>query len=119
MAESLYQRLGGRRGIAEIASRAVDNHRKNPLVAPRFRDSDVARLEEVATLFFCAGSGGPEAYPGKDMRSAHQGMNISEQEYLAVMDDVVEAMTACRVGPAEQAEVIAILFSLRGEVIRL
>ena len=31
---------------------------------------------------FCAGSGEPETYSGKDMLITHKGMNISEQEFI-------------------------------------
>lgn len=117
MKKSLYERLGGRPGIGAIAAKAVANHARNPVVAPRFRASDLPKVTEAATLFFCAGSGGPEAYPGKDMRSAHLGMNVNEREYMAVMDDIVAAMKDVRVGPEEQAEVVAILYSLKGEIL--
>lgn len=117
MKKSLYERLGGRKGIGAIAAKAVANHAGSPVVGTRFRSSDLAKLTESATLFFCAGSGGPEAYPGKDMRGAHLGMNVNEREYLAVMDDIVAAMKDCKVGAEEQSEVIAILYSLKGEII--
>ena len=73
----------------------------------------------MAFEFFCAGTGGPEPYTGKDMLAAHKGMNISEQEYLAVMDDIVEAMTKNAIDAATQNEVIAILYSLKGNIIRV
>lgn len=119
MTKSLYERLGGRAGIGAIAAKAVLNHTKNPAVRVRFAQSDIAKVTETATLFFCAGSGGPEAYPGKDMRTAHRGMNINATEYLAVMDDIVGAMNDCKVGPQEQADVIAILYSLKGEILHV
>ena len=53
------------------------------------------------------------------MISAHKGMNISEQEYLAVMDDVVEALTKNRISEDVVKDVIAILYSLKGQIIRV
>ena len=119
MPGTLYERLGGRRGIEAIAHAAVDNHLQNPLVAARFRATDIARAKAMATQFFCMGSGGPERYEGKDMRAAHLGMNINEQEYMAVMDDIVSALKAPGIGAAEQAEVVAILYSLKGDILRV
>ena len=119
MSESLYQRLGGGDGIAAIANDVVDNHLKNPLVSMRFQQNDPAQLKKLAAQFFCTGTGGPEAYEGRDMRSAHLGMNINEQEYMSVMDDVVDAMGSQSVGAQEQSEVIAILYSLKGEILRV
>jgi hemoglobin len=70
-------------------------------------------------LSFFAGTGGPEPYTGKDILDAHKGMNISEQEYLAVMDDIGEAMKKNAIDAATPNEVIAILYSLKGNSIRV
>lgn len=53
------------------------------------------------------------------MPTAHKGMNISEQEYLAVMDDIVGAMEKNGVGEDTKKDVLAILYSLKGGIIRL
>jgi hemoglobin len=119
MDDSLYARLGGFKGISAIAGAAVDHHLRNPEVATRFRNLDVPKAKKLATQFFCAGSGGPEAYEGRDMRTTHLGMNINEREYMAVMDDILRAVDEHKVGPRERAEVVAILYSLKGEILRV
>jgi hemoglobin len=119
MNATLYERLGGNDGICAIVSDIVDLHLKNPVVATRFKKSDIGKLKRLAHEFFCAGSGGPEKYSGLSLREAHAGMNISEQEYLAVMDDVVRAMTKNGVSAGAQTEVVGILYSLKNEVIRV
>jgi hemoglobin len=115
---TLYERLGGNDGLRTIVSDIVDLHLENPVVATRFQKSDIGKLKRLAHEFFCAGSGGPEKYSGAGLREAHAGMNISEQEYLAVMDDVVRAMTKHGVEAGAQTEVIGILYSLKNEIIR-
>lgn len=117
---TLYERLGKAEGITRIAEDVVANHLANPAVKTRFENvKDLAQLKKLAAEFFCMGSGGPESYTGKDMRTAHLGMNISEQEYLAVMDDVVAALDKNGLGDDVKADVIAILYSLKGDVIRV
>lgn len=117
---SLYSRLGGSKGITAIVEDLVANHLNNPIVAPRFRKvQDLGKLKRLACEFFCAGSGGPGGYSGRDMRTTHSGMNVSEQEFIAVMDDVVQALDKNGIGAREKNDVIAILYSLKGEVIRL
>jgi hemoglobin len=119
---SLYQRLGGRAKIESIISDVMANHLLNPVISPRFANLDPERFERAkahAVDFFCMGSGGPEPYKGRDMRTAHAGMNISEQEFVAVLDDILAALDKNRVGPQERQEVLAILYSLKGDVIRL
>ncbi len=69
--------------------------------------------------FLCAGSGGPQTYTGKDLVSAHKHMNINEQELIAAIDDIVAAMTKNNCDQAEINEVVAILYSLKSDVVRL
>jgi len=119
MPESLYQRLGGVERIAAVVDDALDRHAVNPLLAPRFRGKDLPRLKMLGTQFFCAGSGGPEKYEGRDLRDTHAGMNANEQELIAAIDDFVAAMQGQGIGAAEVNEVVAILYSFKGEVLRL
>ena len=118
MAETLYHRLGGVVRIASIIDNALDRHAANEVLAPRFRGKDLARLKTLGTQFFCSGIGGPQAYEGRDLRTAHAGMNVSEQEYIATMDDIVAALNDHGVAPPEVGEVVAILYSLRGDILR-
>lgn len=119
MNESLYQRLGGAERIAAIVDDVVDRHAVNTVLAPRFRGKDLPRLKLLATQFFCAGSGGPQKYEGRDMRTTHAGMNANEQELVAAIDDFIAAMQTQGVGAAEVNEVVAILYSFKNEVLHV
>ncbi len=120
MTTSLYQRLGGSEGMARLVDDVVAAHLSNPIVKTRFENvKDLDHLKQMAREFFSAGSGGPETYTGKDMLTAHKGMNISEQEYLAVMDDIVGAMNKNGLDEDAKKDVIAILYSLKGTIIRV
>jgi hemoglobin len=120
MAPTLYQRLGGADGIARLVDDVMAAHLGNPLVKTRFEKiKDLEHAKRMAREFFGAGSGGPEPYTGKDMVAAHQGMNISEQEYLAAMDDIVNAMNKHKLDEGTKNDVIAILYSLKGNIIRV
>ena len=117
---TLYDRLGRREGITRITQVLIQNHLANPLVNSRYAGiQDMDRLERNVIDFFCAGAGGPEHYAGKDMLATHRGMNISEQEFVAVIDDAMAALDTCGVAAPVCNEVLAILWSLKGEVIRV
>ncbi|MGB7181532.1 MAG: group 1 truncated hemoglobin [Burkholderiaceae bacterium] len=119
-ASTLYSRLGCRDGITRITQELIKNHLANPLVNSRYSQvKDMDRVEKNVIDFFCAGSGGPEVYSGKDMLSTHRGMNVSEQEFIAVIDDAMAALETCGVIAPVRNEVLAILWSLKSEVIRV
>lgn len=117
---SLYERLGRRDGIARIVDDVMAAHAANPVVGTRFRNiKDPDHAKRMATEFFCAGSGGPEPYTGRDMLATHTGMNISEQEYIAVMDDILGVLARHGIDDATRGEVTAVLYSLKGQIIRV
>ena len=116
---SLYDRLGQREGIARITRTLIDNHMANPLVNARYGASDMPKVEQRVIEFFFAGAAGPETYTGKDMLATHKGMNISEQEFVTVIDDAMAALETHNIDPATRNDVLAILWSLKGEVMRV
>ena len=46
-------------------------------------------------------------------------MNVSEQEFIAAVDDLMLVMKQNAIGEREQQEVLSIFFSLKGEVLRI
>ncbi len=85
----------------------------------RYVNSDPDKVIRLVTEFMCNGFGGPELYTGKDMTSAHKGMNISEEEFNAVVDDVIAALEENSIEQSIKDEILVILWSLRREVIKL
>jgi hemoglobin len=124
MEKTLYERLGGRSKIEKFVNDIVENHMRNPVVQARFlpyrEDSKkLAAIKDHVSAFLCAGSGGPEQYTGREMRMAHRGMNISEQEYMAVLDDILAAAEKQGFDEQTRRDVLAIAYSLKGDVIRV
>jgi len=117
---TLYDRLGRRDGITRITRELIKNHMANPLVSQRYSQiKDMDRVERNVIDFFCAGSGGPETYAGKDMLNTHRGMNISEQEFVSVIDDAMAALETCGVDALVRNDVLAVLWSMKADVIRV
>lgn len=124
MTETLYERLGGARGIAALVDDVVEAHMANPVVRTRFlpyrdRPDTLAKVKQNTCAFFGAGSGGPEQYSGRSMPDAHRGMNISEQEYLAVVDDILDTLDKHKLDEQTRKDVLAIVYSLKGQIIRM
>lgn len=120
---TLYERLGGAEGIAKIVDDIVEAHLNNPTIKARFlpyldKPERVAEIKKHNRDFFGAGSGGPETYAGRSMLETHRGMNISEAEYLAVMDDIISVLEKHGVEESARKDVLAITFGIKGEIIR-
>jgi hemoglobin len=124
MSDTLYDRLGKSAGISALVDDIIEAHMINPVIKARFlpyRD----KPEELATAkrhlcdFLGMGSGGPEQYGGRSMPDAHRGMNISDQEYLAAIDDIMAILDRHEIDEQSRKDVLAISYSLKGEIANL
>lgn len=115
--KSLYERLGGTDGITRIAADLVDIHLKNPRIAPRYAHSDRDKLKNGAATFFITGTGGPAVYKGKNMLATHKGMNIDLDEFVAVLDDALQALEMNNIPQREKEEVLYVLYSMKPEIV--
>jgi hemoglobin len=119
---SLFDRLGGTKGISAIVDDAVGAHMTNPLIQARFtpyleQPERLAVIRQHTIDFFSAGSGGPVTYTGRDMPTTHAGMNISAEEYIAVVEDIMSTLDKHKIDEESKKDVLAILWSLKGMII--
>ena len=120
MSVTLYERLGGVERITILARDLVELHFTNPLLKTRFGQiKDRGMFERNVADFICAGTGGPQSYTGKDVLSAHRHMNINERELVSAIDDAMKAMTMNGYEQAEKNDILAILYSLKGDVVHV
>lgn len=121
---SLYERLGGSEGIKRIVDDIGDAHLANPTINARYLPiaSDPEKwnaIKQSLCDFISAGTGGSEQYAGPSMLEVHRGMNVSEQEYMAAMDDIMAALEKNGIDDRSRQEVLAIAYSLKGEILHV
>lgn len=116
--KSLYERIGGEAKARQIVSDIWDNHSKNPIVKDRFAKSNPEYVKQRVFEIFAAATGAEDvAYTGMDMKTAHSGMNISEMEFNAVVDDVLAACESNGLNQQQMNEILAILWSVRKDIV--
>jgi hemoglobin len=114
---SLYERLGGQPAIGAVADEFLKRVAGDARINGRFVNTDLTRLRGLLVDFVCAATGGPCQYQGRDMRSAHAGMKILEEEFNALVEDMVSALVALKVPKAEQNEILAALGPLKTDIV--
>jgi hemoglobin len=122
--ETLFARLGGTAGIERIVDEVASRHLENPVIRARFRPflEQPQKLQDLKThlaRFLELGSGGPQRYTGRDMKSAHKGMNISPAEYMAAVDDIVAALEKAGIDEQTRKDVLAIAWTLKSDIIQV
>ena len=116
---SLYERIGGRATLERVVPDVIALHLQNPIVGERFRNATtpIAELERHAIEFFNSGLSGEPTYTGRAMPEAHTGMDITAEEYIAVLDDIILALERHGIGATERAELLAIAYSMKNDII--
>jgi hemoglobin len=117
---SLYQRLGGRDGIALVVGDFVGNMAGDARVNRRFKSMSPVQVEKFKSNLadqICDATGGPCAYLGRDMKTAHKSMNISDAEWNATVENLVKALDKYKVGAKEKSELLALLGPMKGDIV--
>ena len=114
---TLYERLGGETGVRKIVNDILDKNLNNPDIGHYFKKIDMNRLKQLVFEFFSMGTGGPHQYTGRDMRASHTDLKITEVDFLRANDDTLIALEENGVGEAEKNEVIAILNSMKTDIV--
>ena len=117
---SLYQRLGGREGIALVVDDFVANAVADNRINARFKDlkpPEVFKLKSNLADQICEATGGPCAYLGRDMKTVHKGMNITEAEWNATVDDLVKALDKHKVPEKEKKELLGLLGPMKPDIV--
>lgn len=114
---SLFDRMGGEKVARQIVADTYFNHTTNPIVANRFANSDGEFVKQKVYEIFAMATGADVKYTGKPMKEKHAIMNINEAEFNAVVDDVMAALAKNKIGQQEQNEVLAILWSVRPDIV--
>ncbi len=117
---TLYKRLGGREGIRGVVDDFVAFLVADPRVKDRFTKLTPVQVEKLKTNAsdqVCAATGGPCSYLGKDMKAAHQGMNISDGDWNATVEDLIKALDKNKVAKKDQEELIGLLAPMKKDIV--
>lgn len=114
---TLYERLGGRDSIAAVVDDGIVNISNDPRINGRFAGVDVVVLKRNLVDLVCVNTGGPCKYTGRSMADSHDGMNIRDDEFDALAEDLVKSLDKYKVPPHEKAELVAILLKMRNAIV--
>ena len=114
---SLYDRLGGQPAITAVVDDFVGNVAADNRINGFFGRADIPKLKKNLVDQICAGTGGPCTYTGKDMRTAHKGMNITDAQFGALVEDLVKTLDKFKVPEKERGELLAVLGPMKPQIV--
>ena len=119
-AKSLYERLGGYDAIAAATDDLLRRVYSDPQIGSYWKghSTDSLRTErQLVVDFLAAAFGGPVLYRGRDMKTSHEGLGISERDWQAFVNIIVATLDTCGVQGKDREEFLAAASRLQGEVV--
>ena len=115
--KSLYDRLGGQPAITAVVDDFVGNVAADARINRFFARTDIPRLKRLLVEQICAGTGGPCTYTGRDMKTAHAGMGITDAQFNALVEDLVKTLDKFKVPEKEKGELLGILGPMKTSIV--
>lgn len=115
--KSLYDRLGGLPAIQAVVGEFVANVAGDARINQRFFNTDIENLKKLLTQFVCMATGGPCKYEGRDMGTAHAGMDLVDDEFNALVENLVKALDKFKVPDKEKGELLGALGPLKPQIV--
>ena len=119
MAQTLYERLGGKDAVVAVVDEFIARCAADGRINGKFARTDVLRLKAMLVEQVSAATGGPVTYTGRNMRETHDGMSVTAGEFDALVADLVATLNQFNVPQAEQQELLGILGPLRGDIVEV
>jgi hemoglobin len=116
--KTLYARLGGYDAIAAVVDdfvgRLVADKRLNKFFVGHSEDS-LHKIRQHVVDQLCNAAGGPCLYTGRDMRTSHHGLGITNEDWDVSVKHLVATLD--KVPKAEQDELLAVVGTLKKDIV--
>ncbi len=119
MAQTLYERLGGKNAIAAVVDDFVMRCAKDGRINPKFARSDIPRLKKMLIDQVCEATGGPCTYTGRDMKETHAGMGVTSGEFDALVQDLVASLDQFDVSKGDQNDLLGLLGPMKSYIVEI
>ncbi len=120
-AQSLYKRLGGYDAIAavsdEFIGRLASDKQLSRFLVGLSSDSQ-KRLRQLVVDQLCAATGGPCVYIGRDMKTVHAGLNITENDWDLTVKHLAASLDRFKVPEKEKNEFLTLASSLKPDIVQ-
>ena len=116
-ADTLYERLGGEKGVADFVGTTIDLTAADPLTKRSFDKIDLKKLKLKIAEQICALTEGPCKYTGDSMKMVHQGMEINESEFFAMVEILRGTLNRADVPESAKNELLRILAPMKRDIV--
>lgn len=118
--KSLYERVGGYNALAAVVDdfvgRLVADKQFEKFFTGHSTDSK-KRIRQHILDQFCAATGGPCVYTGREMKTSHAGLGITNADWDAAAKHLVASLDKFKVPEKEKREILTFVTSLKNDIV--
>jgi hemoglobin len=118
--KSLYHRLGGYDAIAAFVDDLLPRLTADPQIGVYWKGKckdSMKKDRQLVVDFLCAATGAPVNYLGRDMKTSHEGLGISENDWNVFVQHTVATLGDLGVAEKEKNEFLAAAASLKADIV--
>ena len=117
---ALYKRLGGYDAIAAVTDDFIGRLAADPDLGQFFKGHSTAALSRIRQLVvdqLCAATGGPCLYIGRDMKTVHKGLGITEAQWQTSVTHLTASLDKFKVPQKEKDDFLALASTLKADIV--
>ena len=118
--KTLYDRLGGYDAISavvnELLSRLMSDSQLERFWNNRGEDG-LNREKQLLIDYLCSSAGGPLLYTGRDNKTSHKGMGISESDWDKFIGHLNATLDVFQVPQQERSDLLDFIESTRADIV--
>jgi hemoglobin len=119
---SLYRRFGGHDVLAalveDLMPRLTGDSQIGVYWKGKCRDS-LRKDNQLVLEFLCMALGGPSGYLGRDMKTSHEGLGITDDEWDTFARHTIASLDKLRIPEQEKAEFLTAAESLKPDIVEV
>jgi hemoglobin len=117
MTESLYEKLGGEESISKVVDYFYELVLKDETVNQYFKETDMDKQRKHQTKFISFALGGPNQYSGLSMAKAHEGMNLQEEHFQAIVNHLHDSLAHFGISEMDIDTALTKVASLKDDIL--
>jgi hemoglobin len=118
--DSLYKRLGGYDALAAVTDDFIGRLATDKKLGRFFvgaSDNSKMRIRQLVLDQLCAATGGPCVYIGRDMKTVHKGLGVTEEDWNISVKHLMDTLAKFKVPEKEQKEVAGAISGLKADIV--
>jgi hemoglobin len=115
--QNLFERLGGQEGIEAVVDALLVNIGADSRIKHYFNNLNQVRFKANNVAFLCEKTGGPCSYTGGEIKKVHKSLQVTSEDFDAMMEDVGKTLDEKGVAEADKKELMEIMASSKADIV--